>query len=146
MECLELKVIYLDVCVQLRHLPPGMSHLASLKSLSIINCHAPDEEDYCHLPGTAKVIKSKEAKDGGGTTRSRRIISVSHSSDFTLCWSASHWSAHTPATLLTRANVRNSDHEPPRVILGQCDTFEVDTRTMNIFLAGHSHGPVLSSV
>jgi len=65
-ECLELKEIHVDGCVQLRHLPPGMSKLASLKILSVINCHALDEEDYCHLPGTVKIITTKEEKEGGG--------------------------------------------------------------------------------
>ena len=61
-ELLELNTILLDGCVQLRTLPQGMSKLASLKVLQIINCHALDDGEFKHLPSSTKIIKTKEEK------------------------------------------------------------------------------------
>ena len=53
-----------------------MSRLASLKVLQIINCHAIDEADLKHLPGSTKVLRTKEEKaeyeSAGGALDSKR--------------------------------------------------------------------------
>ena len=58
-ECFELHTILLDGCIQLKSLPLGMSKLASLKVLSIINCHYLDDGAISHLPGTTKAFRDK---------------------------------------------------------------------------------------
>ena len=45
-----------------RHLPEGMAKLASLKVLQLINCHALDDSDLKHLPGSTKILRTREEK------------------------------------------------------------------------------------
>ena len=65
-ELLELNTILLDGCVQMKELPEGISRLASLRILSIINCHYMDNEALKDLPSLAKVIRSKEDAAAAG--------------------------------------------------------------------------------
>jgi len=62
-ELLELQVILLDGCVQLRMLPPGMHRLASLKLLSIINCHLIFDDALRGLPSSTNVVRFKEGEE-----------------------------------------------------------------------------------
>ena len=59
-ELLELQVILLDGCVQLKFLPGTMSRLASLKTLSVINCHLLAEDATGHLSSGCKIVRAKE--------------------------------------------------------------------------------------
>ena len=49
--------------------PQGISKLASLKVLQIINCHYLTDETLTHLPSSAKVVRTKEEIVPTGTPR-----------------------------------------------------------------------------
>lgn len=62
------QVILLDGCVQLRTLPKSMTKLASLKLLSLVNCHLLFDEELNHMPSSCK-IERKPAGSPRATPR-----------------------------------------------------------------------------